>query len=307
MDEYELVLEQLQMNIPIASIQALLQTRTETNLTYHQIAAIRCKAANTLVLGGDKPSPADRLMRKLEADTDMHYVVYTAHHSMGNLITFAISRKDGFGKSYTEVGDVGPDGDRASTFAASVMRGLSLQGGSSLLLSAAWVSSEGRLYYDMFGEAMGFDITCGTNAEKRPLARGTLTTSDGKNVPFFNSFLPSQCAWVFCWLFVTAFPTLFPSSSCQQTELIVTDQDERCYTQLEASKAYGIFSNRMVHRLCKWHKVRNYEFELRIRKSNSNYAFENRIRTSKFKLLNQCSLSTSFRWIGTLLFRQGSL
>jgi hypothetical protein len=207
-DEYELVLQQLQMNIPIAAIQALLEKRTDTNYSYDQLTAIRTKAAHTLVLG-DISSPAEQLMRKLEADTDIYYVIYTAHHSMDNLITFRVSKKDILGMSQTEVGDVGPDDDRASTFAESVMKGLSLQGGATLLLVAAWVTLEGRLYYDMSGEAVGFDITCGTNAEKRPLAKGTLTTANGENVPFFNSFLPSQCAWVFCWLFTTAFPTLF--------------------------------------------------------------------------------------------------
>ncbi len=268
-DEYELVLQQLQMNIPITAIQALLEKRSDTNYSYDQLNAIRIKAAHTLVLG-DISSPAERLMRKLEADPDIYYVVYTAHHSMGDLITFRVSKKDMLGTSQTEVGDVGSDDDRASTFAESVMKGLSLQGGESLLLAAAWVTTEGRLYYDMFGEAMGFDITCGTNAEKRPLARATITTANEKNVPFFNSFLPSQCAWVFCWLFMTAFPTLFPPRSCKQMELVLTDQDERCYTQVEASKGYHIFSERMVHRLCKWHKVRN-------RNSNSKFEFEIRI------------------------------
>jgi hypothetical protein len=44
-----------------------------------------------------------------------------------------------------------------------------------------------------------------------------------------------------------------------------------------------IFSDRMVHRLRKWHKVRN-------RNSNSNFEIESRIRTSKskFEFLNQC-------------------
>jgi hypothetical protein len=39
----------------------------------------------------------------------------------------------------------------------------------------------------------------------------------------------------------------------------------------------------MVHRLCKWHKVRNQN-------SNFNFEIESRIRTSKskFELLNQC-------------------
>jgi hypothetical protein len=88
--------------------------------------------------------------------------------------------------SQTEVGDVGPEDDRASTFAESVMKGLSLQRGATLLLAAAWVTSEDRLYYDMFGEAVGFDITCGTNAERRPLARGTLTTAKGKKRPILQ-------------------------------------------------------------------------------------------------------------------------
>jgi hypothetical protein len=33
-DEYELVLHHLQMNIPIAAIQALLEKRTDTNYSY---------------------------------------------------------------------------------------------------------------------------------------------------------------------------------------------------------------------------------------------------------------------------------
>jgi hypothetical protein len=63
MDEYELVLQQLQMNIPIAAIQALLEKRTDSNYSYDQLTAIHAKAAHTLVLG-DISSPAERLMRK---------------------------------------------------------------------------------------------------------------------------------------------------------------------------------------------------------------------------------------------------
>jgi hypothetical protein len=165
-DQYERVLEELQLNIPVAAIQALLEKRTDTNLSYHQLMAIRKKAAHTLVLGVS--SPAERLMRNLQADPDVHYVVYTAHHSMGNLIsTFRVSKKDLLGMSETEVGDIGPDDDRASAFAESVMKGLSLEGGATLLLAAAWVTSEGRLYYDMFGEAMGFDIYCSFEEVRR--------------------------------------------------------------------------------------------------------------------------------------------
>jgi Lhr-like helicase len=83
-DKYELVLQQLQMSIPIAAIQALLEKRTDTNYTYKQLTAIFTKAAHTLVLGNIS-SPAERLMRKLEADPDIYYVVYTAHHSISLL------------------------------------------------------------------------------------------------------------------------------------------------------------------------------------------------------------------------------
>jgi hypothetical protein len=229
-DKCELALQQLhQLNIPIASIRALLETRTDTSFTCDQINAIRTKAQLTLVLG-DVSSPAEQLMRKLEADTDICYVVHAAHHSVGDLIAFRLSKKDWQGKTDTEVGDknnVGTDEDRASTFAKLVMEGLSVQGGAVLLLTAAWVTSEGRQCYNMFDEAVVFDTACGTKAETRPLARGTSTISDKQNVPFFNAFLPSQCQSVFNWHFTTAFPTLFPSRSCcQQTELVVTDQDE---------------------------------------------------------------------------------
>ena len=50
-DEYELVLQQLLMNIPITTIQALLEKRTDTNYSYDQLTTIHTKAAHTLVLG----------------------------------------------------------------------------------------------------------------------------------------------------------------------------------------------------------------------------------------------------------------
>jgi hypothetical protein len=98
-----------------------------------------------------------------------HSSACAQHHAHNNISNAFLAQglpKISPDVTHLEIGDVGPDDDRASTFAESVMKGLSLQGGATLLLAAAWVTSEGRLYYDMFGEAVGFDITCGTNAEK---------------------------------------------------------------------------------------------------------------------------------------------
>jgi ribosomal protein L5 len=52
-------------------------------------------------------------------------------------------------------------------------------------------------YFDLYPEVMGFDVTFGTNKEKRPMARATIKTSSNKNVPFFNALLPSGASWVF--------------------------------------------------------------------------------------------------------------
>jgi hypothetical protein len=40
----------------------------------------------------------------------------------------------------------------------------------------------------MYPNVMGFDVTNGTNKEKRPLARGTIKTSNNKNVPSRSAF-----------------------------------------------------------------------------------------------------------------------
>jgi hypothetical protein len=57
-EECELVLDQLQMNISIDSIRALLERRTDTKFTYDQVTANHTKAAQTLVLGGSS-SPSE--------------------------------------------------------------------------------------------------------------------------------------------------------------------------------------------------------------------------------------------------------
>jgi hypothetical protein len=109
----ELVLQQLEEMIPTASIQILLQKRTDMNLTPAQTNAVRLKAALSLSLG-DMSSPAEQLMRQLGADVGMHCVVLAAHCSMSDLITIQQTRKDKFGKRDTVVGDVGNSDDEAS-------------------------------------------------------------------------------------------------------------------------------------------------------------------------------------------------
>lgn len=102
---------------------------------------------------------------------------------------------------------------------------------------------------------MGFDVTYGTNKEKRPLARGTVKTTSNKNVPFFNALLPSGASWVFRWIFHEAFPRLVSKDSLKKLHLVLVDDDQHCNSQIDSARTLNKLPNAQ-YRLCKWHRVR---------------------------------------------------
>jgi hypothetical protein len=114
---------------------------------------------------------------------------------------------------------------------------------------------------------MGFDVTNGTNKEKRPMARATIKTTNNKNVPFFNALLPSIASWVFRWIFHDAFPKLLSCESLHKLRLVLVDEDYHCNSQIDAARVMGILPNAQ-YRLCKWHKVRTFFLTLEPRKSS---------------------------------------
>ena len=135
---------------------------------------------------------------------------------------------------------------------SKVCSALKLNNGQQLLLAVAWVHKKAITEFKKYPEVVGFDVTYGTNQEKRPLAKGTLINSSSKNIPFFNAILPSQCRWVFHWIFDTAIPNLFPSEYLKKIQLFITDEDPNCYEMIERSRShYPVYK----HRICKWHKV----------------------------------------------------
>jgi MULE transposase domain len=113
----------------------------------------------------------------------------------------------------------------------------------------------------MYPEVMGFDVTYGTNKEKRPLARGTIKTSSNKNVPIFNALLPSGASWVFHWIFHNAIPRLFAKESLAKLYLVLVDDDKHCNIQIDSARFLKKLPN-AKYRLCKWHKInRNYQIK----------------------------------------------
>ena len=115
---------------------------------------------------------------------------------------------------------------------------MKLNNGQQLLLAVAWVQKKAIIEFQKYPEVVGFDVTYGTNQEKRPLAKGTLINSKKKNIPFFNAILPSQCRWVFYWIFNSAIPNLFPAETLKKIQLFITDEDVNCYQMLAAAQSH---------------------------------------------------------------------
>jgi hypothetical protein len=142
------------------------------------------------------------------------------------------------------------------SYAASIVKALSLDGNQQLLLGCCWMSKDQKQYFDMYPTVFGFDVTHGTNSEKQPLGRGVVITPDRKIVTVFNAFLPSEASWVFGWVFKTAIPLLVSSKTTllRAISIVPTDQDEQCIGQVNAAVTEKIILN-ANHRICCWHKV----------------------------------------------------
>ena len=249
-DEIDLIVQQLRHNIPVACIQALLLERTDTALSRGQINALRWtpdqlkSVRDVTVVGGTSKTPAERLLQHLKSTVGVTYIALTGERAQSGLITFRQTRKKkakpgevvpttATATSVEEVLDGVLDGmvnsvddDSPKAFVERLTNALSLdKEGQKILLAVAWVTEEAKRYFRMFPEACGVDVTNGTNTEKRPNARGTLLTSNKKNVPFWNSFLPSESGWVWRWILVKAFRALLPKSGLDKMNLMITDQD----------------------------------------------------------------------------------
>ena len=94
------------------------------------------------------------------------------------------------------------------SYAASIIRALSLEGINEMLLTCCWMSSDQKRYFHLYPTTFGFNVTHGTNAKKRPLGRGTVISPNRKITTVLNTLLPLEAAWVFGWLFKVAIPEL---------------------------------------------------------------------------------------------------
>mmetsp|Transcript_56275 Transcript_56275/g.63704 ORF Transcript_56275/g.63704 Transcript_56275/m.63704 type:complete len:144 (+) Transcript_56275:80-511(+) len=130
-------------------------------------------------------SPAQRLTSTLNRDPDIEYVAYIAEISIATgLLTIRKTKKQ-LNNNIMTVLDTAESSlseqttlnikETPESYAASIIRALSLEGNSSLLLTCCWMSRYQKRYFHLYPTTFGFDVTHGTNAEKRPLERGTLS------------------------------------------------------------------------------------------------------------------------------------
>lgn len=116
--------------------------------------------------------------------------------------------------------------EEAKSFIKNVIEGLTL-GNGSILLAVMWVTKDGKKYHKKFPHVLGLDVTFGTNKEKRPLLRGSGKTSNNKNIPHVNAFIPSQQRWVFEWCVKDGIPAILDADALRKTCIIMSDQDEQ--------------------------------------------------------------------------------
>jgi hypothetical protein len=140
----------------------------------------------------------------------------------------------------------------AQQYIQSVIEGLSL-GDGQFLLAVVFVTADEVRYHSMFPSVLGVDVVFGTNQEKRPHMRGTCKSSDNKNVPVFNAFLPSQQKWVFEWVMTDALPSLL------DPEAFLSDQDPQLCGSVDKViiSRDKLYDDAMWMRECIWHNVTN--------------------------------------------------
>jgi len=125
--------------------------------------------------------------------------------------------------------------------------------GDNIMIVSAWCREDERLLFEKYPEVFMFDVTFGTNNEKRPLGIGAAFDGDMNTFTPLRVFMPSQCRWVFNWIFGRAMPMLFGADVLDRINLFLTDGDRTMYGAFDSVQPQLYRHAR--HALCMFHLV----------------------------------------------------
>ncbi len=100
-------------------------------------------------------------------------------------------------------------------------------------IALAYVTPQSRRLFRMYPHVLKFDVTMGTNDEKRPLLIVSGRTPWGENFIVMRVYLPNERAWVFRWVFQMALPKLLGTEYLLLVNLAITDGDSQEFQQLD--------------------------------------------------------------------------
>ena len=125
--------------------------------------------------------------------------------------------------------------------------------GDNIMIASAWCREDERLLFEKYPEVFMFDVTFGTNNEKRPLGIGAAFDGNMNTFTPLRVFMPSQCRWVFNWIFGRAMPLLFGADVLDRINLFLTDGDRTMYGAFDSVQPE--LYRRARHSLCMFHLV----------------------------------------------------
>ena len=139
--------EHLNHSVPITAIQQLLMSRKKANLTKRQLYHLQMLQVRGKVSNYSSASPAELLLRNLEADSEILYKAYTVSRLTGSgLVRFRKKRR--CRKRGTQVDEELSSPPQALVeYGELLVDALSLSQNQEVLLCVSWTTKAGRRYF----------------------------------------------------------------------------------------------------------------------------------------------------------------
>lgn len=108
--------------------------------------------------------------------------------------------------------------------------------GQKILLALAWCREDEARLFEMFPEVLMFDVTHGTNNEKRPLGIFASIDQNFEVCTPMRIFMPNECQWTMSWIIGAALPNILGKEPLDRTQIFLCDGDSKIYRSYDQHK-----------------------------------------------------------------------